>query len=76
MFWDAKRITHACVVEGCPADATVIVVDTEGNEHGPHCGPHADQRINTENAPLYAALREREAERIAAEREATEGVTT
>jgi len=76
VFWDARKIEFACIVEGCPAPATVIVISDTGEEHGPHCGPHADERINTENEPLYKALRESEAERIAEEKRlADEGVT-
>ena len=70
MFWDVRKIEPACIIDGCTRPATVIVVSDTGEEHGPHCGPHADERINAENAPLYAALRESEAARIA-----DEGVT-
>jgi hypothetical protein len=65
MFWDAKKLVVPCMV--CGEESTVIVVDDAGNDVGPHCGPDADERINTENAPMYKALRESEAQRIAAE---------
>ena len=68
MFWDAKKIKNLCMV--CGAEALVIVVDGDGNDVGPHCGPHSDERINTENAPALKALRESEAERLALAAEA------
>lgn len=66
-FWDARRIAFDCTVEGCPVEAAVTVVDPDGNEHGKYCGPHGDAVVNAENAPLFAALRESEAARLAAE---------
>ena len=76
MFWDARKIEPACIIDGCPRPATVDVISDTGAEMGPHCGPHADERINAENEPLYKALRESEAARIAEQqRLADEGVT-
>ena len=70
MFWDAKPLRPKCIV--CDAVATVMVVDNEGNEVGLHCGPHADERVNTENEDAFKALRESEAARLKAERLAAE----
>lgn len=66
-YWDTQKIEHACTVDGCDVPATVTVLDDMGDDRGYYCGPHADELVNTENAPLFEALRQREAERIAAE---------
>lgn len=50
-FWDVEFIeAPSCTV--CGADAIVRVVAPKGVDHGPHCSPHADERVNTENFPL------------------------
>lgn len=51
MFWNTTPVVPpACTV--CGADALVHVVDPKGNDLGPHCSTHADERVNVENFPL------------------------
>lgn len=53
-FWDVSHIqAPACVV--CGVEATVVVLDGKGVGYGPHCGLHADERVNVENFPLRKA---------------------
>ena len=52
-LWDTQRIQPLCQVCGGPA--TVDVIAPDGTNHGPHCGLHADARVNEENFPLRCA---------------------